>query len=285
MQSVVPGFQLKDVSVTSLLTLYCHALDAESDDPILDDVKSIRIAVSLDRILAASDDEMAISLVNRRLKTSLVVHIAMRAKRYDQYVQDFLSRFPEGTVVNIGCGLDSRFFRIDNGKVRFYDLDLPEVIALKKQFFEETDRYHLIPSSVLEDAWMQMLPGNSPALFLAEGVFMYLPPGEVKSLVRKLQEHFPGCELVGEVVQSSWLKEPFRRLVVYKQRKLHFGDDAGYQSGLRHSREMEEWNPGIEFLDDWSYLDSYERRLGWLKILRNIRFIRFSQWTVHYRLN
>ena len=64
-------------------------------------------------------------------------------KRYDGYVRSFLASSPDGVVVNSGCGLDSRFSHIDNGSVRFYDLDLPDVIKIKRGFFEEIDRYHL----------------------------------------------------------------------------------------------------------------------------------------------
>lgn len=71
-------------------------------------------------------------------------------KRYGEYVLEFLKSSPDGGVVNIGCGRDSCFSRINNGRVRFHDLDLPEVVELKRRFFEVTDRYHFIPSSVLD---------------------------------------------------------------------------------------------------------------------------------------
>ncbi len=68
-----------------------------------------------------------------------------------------MQRFPDGVIVNIGCGLDSRFLRIDTGKGIFYDLDLPEIIEIKKDFFDETSRYHLIASSVLDYGWMEIV--------------------------------------------------------------------------------------------------------------------------------
>ena len=278
---------MSDVSATSFLTLYCHAADARSGEPVLNDIKSLEIAAFLDTFLSSSADPLARDLVAGRLKGSLVTHIAMRAKRYDDYVRDFLSRYPKGVVVNIGCGLDSRFFRTDNGTVQFYDLDLPEVVSLRQRFFRETSRYHQIASSVLDHEWMDLVSVHrGPFLFMAEGVFMYLRPDKVKSLVLELQKRFPGSELVCEVVNGKWLKGPFGNIVDFKMRReLHIGKEAAFQSGISHTREMEEWTPGIEFLDDWSYLDSYEKKLGWLRIFRNIRWIRYIQWTVHYRLN
>ena len=106
-----------DVAATSLITLYCHAIETRSDNPILADGKSVEIAAALDRMLARSEEPLARTLVSRTLDKSIVIHIAIRAKKYDEYVRDFLSRYPDGVVVNIGCGLDSRFLRIDNGQI------------------------------------------------------------------------------------------------------------------------------------------------------------------------
>jgi len=274
------------VALTSFLTLYCHMIDAQSKDPILNDTRSVEIATTLDTMLAGTEDDLARILLARRIRPSLMNHIAMRAKRYDEYIREFLSRFPDGVVVNIGCGLDSRFARIDNGKVQYYDLDLPGIMAIRRQFFEETDRYHTITSSVLNFSWMDTISGHrGPFLFLAEGVFMYLYQEDVRALVLELRKRFPGSELVCEVVNSRWLRGPYKRMMNYKIRKqLHFGKDVTYHSGLSSTREMEEWGSGIRFLDDWSYLDSYQNSLGWLKVFRHVGFIRYTQWTVHYRL-
>jgi O-methyltransferase involved in polyketide biosynthesis len=245
-----------------------------------------RIAAALDTMLAGSPDELARVLLARRIRHSLVNHIAMRARRYDEYTREFLVRYPGGVVVNIGCGLDSRFARTDNGNMQYYDLDLPGIMAIRKQFFKGTDRYHTITSSVLDYSWMDTVSEHKgPFLFLAEGVFMYLNPEDVRSLVKKLQELFPGSELVCEVVNAKWLSGLFKGFLNYKMRKqLHFDKDITYYSGLSHTKEMEDWGPGIRFLDDWSYLDSYRGGLGWLKLFSHIGFLRYTQWTVHYRL-
>ncbi len=276
-----------DIAGTSFITLYCHALETLSDNPILVDPKSVEITTELNKTLSLSDDPLDRILVSGTLDKRLVVHIALRAKKYDDYAQDFLHRFPDGVIVNIGCGLDSRFLRIDNGHVVFYDLDLPEIIAIKKTFFNETERYHLIASSVLDFNWMAtVLQHKGPFLFMAEGVFMYLDGKDVRSLVLKIQEKFRGSKLVCEVVNSIWLKFPLKKILEFKlQREMHMGKDATFRSGIRDSREMEQWHSGIQFLDEWSYFDSEEEKLGLLKVLKHIKFIRKTQWTVHYLLN
>ncbi|WAI00210.1 class I SAM-dependent methyltransferase [Methanogenium organophilum] len=277
---------LGDVGATSLITLYCHAIETRSENPILSDPKSVEITSVLSPVLARSRDPLGRRLAEGILDPLLVVHIALRARRYDRYVRDFLNRFPEGVVVDIGCGLNARFLRTDNGMVHFYDLDLPDVITLKKRFFQETERYHMIASSVLDDVWMSVVsvrPG--PFLFLAEGVFMYLEEEAVRSMVLRLRERFPDCELICEVVNALWVTRPLNRLVTYKmQRRLRLGKDAVFRFGIRRSDEMETWHPGIRFLDEWSYYDSGEKIPGWLKFFGRLRLFRYTQWTVHYLL-
>ncbi|MDD1675483.1 MAG: class I SAM-dependent methyltransferase [Methanomicrobiales archaeon] len=276
-----------DIAGTSFITLYCHALETLSDNPILFDPKSVEIITELNKTLSLSDHTLDRILVSGTLDRRVVVHIALRAKKYDDYAREFLQRFPDGVVVNIGCGLDSRFLRIDNGQVILYDLDLPEIIEIKKVFFKETKRYHLIASSVLDFDWMEpVMQHKGPFLFMAEGVFMYLDGDDVRSLVLKIQEIFRGSELVCEVVNSLWLRPPLKKILDSKlRRQMHMGKDATFHSGIRDSREMEQWHIGIQFLDEWSYFDSEEEKLGLLKILKHIEFIRKTQWTVHYLLN
>ena len=281
------NLNIGDVAATSFVTLYCHALETMSKEPVLNDPKAVEVTRELNKILSKSKNKLERDLSEGKLKKSMVVHIAIRAKQYDKYVSDFLKESPGGVVVNIGCGLDSRFFRVDNKKVIFYDLDLPEVIEIKKHFFKETKRYKFIASSVLDYNWMPAVAKHKgPFLFIAEGVFMYLNRSDVRSLVLKLQKEFPGSDLVCEVVNSLWVDTPLKKIVNFKmQRELHLGKGTTFNFGIRGSREMEEWSPGIKFLDEWSYFESNEKKLGLLKIFKHFGLLNRTQWTVHYKLN
>jgi len=185
--------EISDVAATSFVTLYCHAIESQSKYPILDDPKAVEITHEMNKILSGSKNRLDKDLVKGKLRKEMVIHVAIRAKQYDKYVRDFLENSPDGVVVNIGCGLDSRFLRVDNGRVIFYDLDLPEVIDIKKQFFKENERYHFISSSVLDHDWMSIVAEHEgPFLFMAEGVFMYLHREDVQSLILKLRSKFSG---------------------------------------------------------------------------------------------
>ncbi len=281
--------EVNDVSATLFVTLYCHALESQSQNPILVDPMSVELVQKFNEKLSHSDNNLFRRLARGKLDKNLIVHIAIRAKKYDEYVSYFLNHSPAGVVVNIGCGMDTRFWRIDNGRTSFYDLDLPEVISIKKKLMAENERYHFIGCDVLDHDWMAILGrhGRGPYLFVAEGVFMYLHDQDVKSLVLKLQSQYPGSELVCEVFNEVWLGKPFlKKIIDFKmQKELHLGSGATFNFGIRSSEEMETWNSGIQFLDDWSYFDADEEKLGWLRLFRRFQLFRKTQWTVHYRLN
>ena len=132
---------LADVSETGVLTLFCRALESLSSDPILKDERAVEIMREMAPLMTSLPHALMRELSRGRPPggQKMIVHIALRAQKYDQYVRDFLARHTDGVVVNLGCGFDTRFFRIDNGQVIFFDLDLPDVIEIKQHFIQEEE--------------------------------------------------------------------------------------------------------------------------------------------------
>lgn len=279
-------FSLSDVSATMLLTLYARAKESQSANPILVDEKAVELFEQIKPLAAQAAGELYRKVVEGDLPETLNQTMALRARHFDQQCRDFLRRYPDGAIVNLGCGLDTRFFRLDDGRLHLTDLDLPDVIALKRQLIVETDRYRMIASSVLDFSWMDQVVEEPPTLFLAEGLFMYLPLEDVKALVLALQARFPGCELVCEVFNSGWLHGWRGKLIKRKlQSNMSMGAGAMFQSGIADSDSMEQWRSGIRFLDDWSFVDADEPKLGTLRLMRHWALFRKLQWVVHYRLD
>lgn len=277
---------ITNVSSTLLLTLYSHAMESQSKNPILKDPEAEAIAKRVNSYLEQSPNKMMNKLAKGKLRKDLIVHIAVRAKQYDGYAKAFLADNPDGVIVSLGCGLDTRFSRIDNGDVLFYDLDLPEVIEIKKNLVAENDRYKFIGCSVLDYSWMDEIETlNKPVLFIAEGLLMYLPQKEVQALVVEMDHRFPNSELVCEVVHVKYTKGFYGKVTDFKfQKELHLGEGITYGFGLNYSEEMEEWAEGIKFIDEWCYFDSTEKKIGWMRMLGRFKTFRNTQWTVRYRL-
>lgn len=278
--------QLSDVSETALFTLFCHAIDAKSASPILNDQTSVETIRLITESFSASDNKMHQQLIKGRLDNRVVVHVALRAKRYDDYVRDFAKAHPDAIIINIACGMDYRFERVDNGAISFYDLDLPEMIAIKQQRFPQQERYLQIGQSVFEFDWMNRIPKDKKILLLAEGLFMYCQENEVKALFIELQRRFPSCEIVFELFNDFWLRswrKPILKAILH--RKLKFGKNAWMTFGMRDAKSIEKWSKGFEFLEEWSYFDSNHKKIGIARVLGRIPILRRTLWTVHYRLS
>ena len=282
---------ITDISETLLLTLYARAFESQSTNPILIDHKAVEITQILNNLFEKSDSSLHQSLrkgaVRKRMGNKLNASLCLRTRKFDHYCTEFLTKYPTGTIVELGCGLSTRFPRIDNEKITWYDLDFPEIIAIRKQFFTETNRYHFIPSSVLDFSWIEQIK-NHPKniLFIAEGLFMYLYEDDVKNLILTLQQTFPGCELACEVANTFIVKTLQRKLWRKKfQHDFHLGKKATFHYGITNSNAFEHWNTGIEFLDDWTYFDDKEKKLGWMNFFRHFKKLKKAQWIIHYTLH
>jgi len=283
--------KITDISETLLIPLYSRAFESQTEHPILIDKKAIEITQQLNTVFAQSDSKLHQNLrkghVRKRLGKKLAVTLSMRTRKFDRYCSDFLKKYPEGTIVELGCGLSTRFFRIDNKKLTWYDLDFPEVIDIRTQFFKETNRYHFIRSSVLDFNWMHHIKNqNTPVLFIAEGLLMYLYKDDVNNLILTLQKNFPGCELACEVANSYIVKILKRKFWKKKfQKDLHLGKDATFHFGISDGKEFETLHEGIKFLDEWTYFDEKEKKLGWMNFFGRFEKMKKAQWIIHYRLN
>ena len=252
--SEIVNLNLSGLAETLLIPLYNRAMESQRPDAMLKDEKAValvkRMSYDFDRVRQIPMTEL------------LKVMRIMFTREMDRYARDFLSRHPEAVVVHIGCGLDSRFERVDNGQVEWYDLDLPGVIDLRRKFIgDEGDRYHLLACSVLEDAWLEAVSAHSmrlhsprPFLFLAETVFIYFMEAQVKSLVLKLRGHFPGAELVFDAWKpfEVWLGNRYLSNSLFTG-LLHWG--------LWRGQEIEGWGDGIHLLDEWGFFDRPEPRM------------------------
>lgn len=280
--------KLSAVSESLFIPLYCRAMETESEKPIIVDRKAVEITRLLDPQFIKSESKLYRTLAGRTLHSKLPVTMALRTRRFDEYVKNFARQNDKVVVVNLGCGFDTRFGRIDDGRMIWYDLDFPEVITAKEMFIQESERYRFIRSSVLEFSWIDSIRESEGCsfIFLAEGLFMYLQPDMVKSLVFELQRRFPGAELVCEVTNEHWVRRMQKGYYRRKfQRQLHLSEGAVFRFGISRSADMEGWGKGIEFLDEWTYFDENEPKLGWFRLFRNFELLRKVQWIVHYRLN
>jgi O-methyltransferase involved in polyketide biosynthesis len=231
--------RLTEEKETLLVPLFSKAVESQRPYPILLDPKAEEILQHIDY------DFDQLEVPRQTLFT-----LAMRAKKLDSFVRDYLERSDNPVVLHMGCGLDSRVLRVGFGRGAWYDVDYPDVIELRRQFYAETTDYHMIASSVMERGWLERVADASgPAFIVAEGLLMYLHEEEVKRLFLDLQSRLPGSEIAFDAYSRLTAKGANRHPSIKKTgAHIHWGiDDA---------RQIEGWNSGIKLLDEWFFTDS-----------------------------
>lgn len=189
-----------------LATLYAKALDADFETPLLDDRYAKQIVERIDY------DWKQTTITARRAPS-----VTTRAAHFDIWARQFLAVHPSALVLHLGCGLDSRFFRLQPAAgVDWYDIDYPDVIALREQLLPTRDNNHLVAASVTDQAWLAAIPDDRPVLMIGEGLTMYLTEQDGIALLRRVVEHFSSGELQFDAfnslgIKSQWLNTVVRR--------------------------------------------------------------------------
>lgn len=273
--------ELTDVSKTAIVTLRCHVLESQKSKPVIKDPMA---EYCLDKLASFASGEDKERIFNRKLSLALTNHIAIRARKYDKIVNDFISDNPACIVVNLGCGFDTRYWRIYNQKCEYFELDLPEVIEIKKKVLRDKPNYELLGCSVLDTSWIDKVTSksNRNILLLAEGLFMYLPRNDIISLFRTFSERLYNSQIALEVVTEKYTRGIWKKIVIMKI-KRNLGFDAGslYNFGIKRASELETYGEGIKVIDEWSYVEDPDVRPRIFKYLGIAR----TQWTVTATIN
>jgi O-methyltransferase involved in polyketide biosynthesis len=203
MNRLVPN--LTGVSETMLLALHNRAVEARRRGGVLVDPDSVRIYDAIDYDFLLRFGNSAGSL-------------AARAAEIDRVLRRWLERCPDGFVVSLGEGLETQVRRVDNGRMRWLSVDLPEAIRLREFFVRPTDRFRHLAGSVLDHGWMDAVEPSAGVFIVAQGLFMYLEPGAVRRLFIAIAERFLGAEMAFDVI-PRW----FSRLTLWGlQRTPHY---------------------------------------------------------------
>ncbi len=229
---------LGNISETLMIPLWCRAIETERERGILHDPKAQEIVAQLDydfdRRFAGARD--------------LAFRACLRTVMIDRWVVELLQTNPRATVVEIGTGLNTRFERIDNGVLRWFDVDLPDSMALRRRFFTDSARRTMIEGAFGESDWLAQLgsPSEGPYLFIAEAVLVYLPEAVVRRGLDAIAQAFPGSTFVFDTVARRALESVPKPMMQTYQAPFVWGCDD--------PRSIEAWG-GHRLLDSVTMLD------------------------------
>lgn len=250
--------QLNGVSETLFIPLWARAVETRRADPIIRDPKAVEICEHLDY-----DFEK----FGKAWMTQ--TGIAVRTKLFDEAVQSRIAEQPDAVFINLGAGLDTRFERVDNGRIRWYEVDLPEVIEIRRRFFTETDRHRFIGRSITDFEWIGEVSHRDRAtMIIAEGLLMYFDEREVRTIFQVLARHFRGAEMIFEILTPLAVGMSRFDECVSKVG----GGKVEFKWSLPDCREIETWDCGIKLCCEWNVLDFCKKRWGYLAFMAPLFF-------------
>jgi len=257
---------------TLLITLYAKAQESRFPDSLLNDHLAADAVRRLDydfaRLSVRRDDMVA---------------LAIRAKMVDNLTREFIAGHPEPTILHLGCGLDSRVFRLDPpASVRWFDVDYPEVIALRRRIYPERAGTTMIGSSVTEPQWIAEVPPERPTLIVAEGLLPYLRQDDVPRLFERITAHVRS----GEIVFDGYSRFGLRLI---RRNRMVRATGAALHWSIEDPRQLERQVPRLKFIGEYFSSDSgYVGRFSWpgrlaIQIFRAIPALRNVGRLLRYR--
>lgn len=262
--------QLDGVSETLLIPLWARATETGRESPIIEDDIAVKVLDKIDYDF----DKFSSAWMSQ-------VGVAIRTMLLDKAAAEFIARNPGAVIINIGAGMDTRYFRLNNGKIRWYDLDLEEPIRFRNHFFKESINYKMISKSVFNSSWINDIDAaDYPVLIIAEGILMYFEESSVRDLMGGLAKAFPGAEMLLEIMTPTLVEQSSRHETVKHM-------NAEFKWGVKSGKELENYSPGIHFINEWNYFDYHKKRwryMGWLALIPAFKN-RFNNRIVHLKFD
>lgn len=235
------------VQETLVIPLYGRKVCSEHFPHLFKDEEAERLCSMLDYDFAEKGKKM-------ETMAGLFGALEVAQRQYDIgcEVKDYLKTHPRAAVVNLGCGLDDTFRKCDNGLCRGYNIDMPDVIAVRDEILPAGEREINLGCDLNDDGWMDRIDGAEGAVFYATGVFYYFKKEDVRALFQKMAARFPGAVLAfdacnrrgAKMMTKTWLKE------------AGIADVNAYFS-LEDVSELKRWSADFASVTSRSYMRGY----------------------------
>lgn len=262
---------LQGVPETMLWPLWNRAAEMRRDDRLIEDPMAVGLVERIDYDFAGCFGKPTI------------FH-PIRARVCDDLVKDYISRHPgDAVVVALGEGLDTQLWRIDDSRVRWCSVDLPEAIAVRRRLLPSHPGAILIQNSALDPSWMDAIPDGAPPFVSAAGLLMYFKEAEVRDLLKRIVARFPGGEVFFDTITphvSRWTSRGMKVTKRYTAPVMPWGitldDLPGFLAGI----------PGVEAASVRSYAEPFPKRARLYTLLSRIPPVRrrFAGGLVHLRM-
>ncbi|MBQ9277582.1 MAG: class I SAM-dependent methyltransferase [Lachnospiraceae bacterium] len=235
------------VQETLIIPLYGRKVCSDNFPHLFKDEEANRICNMLDYDFSEKGKKM-----EKGIGLFGALEVAQRQYDLAWEVKDYLKKHPNAAVVNLGCGLDDTFRKCDNGTCKGYNIDMPDVIAIRNELLPAGDREKNLACDLNDYSWMDEIDAGDGAVFYAAGVFYYFKTEALKKLFSAMAEKFPKGVLVfdscnrrgAKMMTKTWLKEAGI-------------SDVGAFFSVEDYKELESWSDNFDSVSAKSYMRGY----------------------------
>lgn len=244
---------LSGVPETMLQTIYARAKESKGRG-VVHDEKAEEIIDKLDYDFSLADKDSA-------------MHSGVIARTIvlDQLTRTWLAANPGAVVVNIACGLDTRCYRM-HGYSHWYNLDLPETIAVRKKLLPEDGTISQIAMSAMDDWGGEITESDAPTLVIIEGLTMYLSEADVKRIFSVISKRFKKATVLVEIMNPIVVKR-------FREKSIE-GSNAKFTWGIKNGKSLAELLPGFRFVEEHSLMEGMAKFVPVYRLLGKIPFVR-----------
>jgi O-methyltransferase involved in polyketide biosynthesis len=246
------AINLEGIAETLLLPLWGRAVDNEKQNSILHD----RYASQIVKVLGYDFSQIA----KRASKVSMASFIA-RSVYFDEIIQKYIKERKNALIVNIGCGFDTTFERIDDGIVEWIDIDFPEVIDLRKKYIQENERRKFIAKSVFDIDWEKEIPKKENMLIMMAGIVYYFTEDELKELINKISNISAEIDIIFDYSSKQGISIINKRIA--KDRLVD--NKVVLKWGIDDINELGNWEKGIRIVDNIEIFREHKKRLAFFQ--------------------
>lgn len=231
---------------TLLESLYARAGESEKPHPRIYDSKAIETVKKIRNDVTGADKDAVMSDA-----------VIARTIVLDHMVLAYIRKHPDAVIINLACGMDTRFDRVDNGTIRWYNVDLPVTMELRAEYIHENQRVTNITASAMEEGWTEGISQmGKPVLVIMEGFSMYLQEKDVRQILSVIDHHFSNVTVYMD------LCNPLFR----KKNRFTYGAESG--------RELIHLCPSFHWIEDVSLMEGMKDTEPVYRLIEKIGFVR-----------
>ena len=247
---------LEGVEKTTLLTLFAKAQHSQQKNPKFFDEKAIEVISKIDYDFTVSDKDI-------QMKYGVI----SRTIVLDEMVSDYIERYPHATIVNIASGMDTRFNRLDNGLIRWYNVDLENSANFRLQYIQDSDRVKTLAYSAMDPKWADEIKIESAnTLFIIEGLSMYLEEKDNADILKIIDDNFKNCTVFIEIMPPVSVKNVKEKSVEETNSKFIWGVKDGSELLMLNSNFT--WIKDVNLFDGMNKFKPITRLFTWIPFIR-----------------